>query len=77
MSAHDAGCTKLRRASQHALLPCSSVYIVCDIVAKFVCRYWLGAQAAVRQMLKQEVAGPAEVRGKVINISSQHGMVCW
>ena len=37
--------------------------------------YWLGARAAARQMLLQapRIDG---LRGKIINISSQHGMVC-
>ena len=34
---------------------------------------FLGCQRAVRQMMTQEPRG--EVRGRVINISSQHGMV--
>lgn len=39
--------------------------------------YWLGARAAVRQMLSQPIDPETELRGKIINISSQHGMVCW
>lgn len=37
--------------------------------------YFLGAQAAVRQMLKQSVLEPSGLRGRIINISSQHGIV--
>ena len=37
--------------------------------------YWMGARAAARQMLAQE-PDPDGLRGKIINISSQHGMVC-
>eukprot|EP00040_Diaphanoeca_grandis_P016393 m.84574 g.84574 ORF g.84574 m.84574 type:complete len:346 (-) comp25769_c0_seq2:395-1432(-) len=37
--------------------------------------YWLGAKAAVRHMLKQDVSSTSGLRGRVINISSQHGMV--
>ncbi len=34
---------------------------------------FLGCRAAVRQMLRQDLQG--EVRGRIVNISSQHGMV--
>jgi NAD(P)-dependent dehydrogenase (short-subunit alcohol dehydrogenase family) len=34
---------------------------------------FLGCRAAVRQMLTQEPVG--EVRGRIVNLSSQHGMV--
>lgn len=34
---------------------------------------FLGCRAAVRQMLQQDLVG--EVRGRIVNISSQHGMV--
>ena len=35
---------------------------------------FMGSKRAVQQMLKQEVLN--EARGRIINISSQHGMVC-
>lgn len=38
--------------------------------------YWLGARSAVRQFLRQEINPITGLRGRVINISSQHGMVC-
>lgn len=34
---------------------------------------FLGCRAAVRRMLKQDLVG--EVRGRIVNLSSQHGMV--
>ena len=37
--------------------------------------YFLGAQAAVRQFLRQSPRPESGLRGKLINISSQHGMV--
>lgn len=37
--------------------------------------YFLGARAAVRQMLQQGKSDTTGLRGRVINISSQHGMV--
>ena len=38
--------------------------------------YGLGARSAVRQFLRQEINPITGLRGRVINISSQHGMVC-
>ena len=46
---------------------------VLDINAK---GYWMGSRAAARQMLSQPPVARDGVRGKIINISSQHGMVC-
>lgn len=43
---------------------------VMDVNAKGV---FLGCRAAVRRMMTQELRG--EVRGRIVNISSQHGMV--
>eukprot|EP00445_Apocalathium_hangoei_P072673 CAMPEP_0204149740 /NCGR_PEP_ID=MMETSP0361-20130328/24659_1 /ASSEMBLY_ACC=CAM_ASM_000343 /TAXON_ID=268821 /ORGANISM="Scrippsiella Hangoei, Strain SHTV-5" /LENGTH=250 /DNA_ID=CAMNT_0051104303 /DNA_START=112 /DNA_END=864 /DNA_ORIENTATION=- len=37
--------------------------------------YFLGAQAAVSQFMKQECSTSSGLRGKLINITSQHGMV--
>ena len=37
--------------------------------------YFLGAQVAVRQFLAQEKSLATGLRGKVINVTSQHGMV--
>lgn len=36
---------------------------------------FLGCRAAVRQMLGQKPQGDGEVRGRIVNISSQHGMI--
>ena len=38
-------------------------------------RYWLGARAAIAHMLTQPLDEASGVRGRVINITSQHGMV--
>ena len=37
---------------------------------------FLGCQGAVRAMLQQEPRAGSELRGRVLNISSQHGMIC-
>lgn len=37
--------------------------------------YFLGAQVAVKQFLAQEKSLATGLRGKVINVTSQHGMV--
>lgn len=36
---------------------------------------FLGCRAAVRQMMRQDPRGDGEVRGRIVNISSQHGMI--
>lgn len=36
---------------------------------------FLGCRAAVRQMMGQSPLGGGEVRGRIVNISSQHGMI--
>ncbi|MCR9072786.1 MAG: SDR family oxidoreductase [Alphaproteobacteria bacterium] len=36
---------------------------------------FLGCRAAVRQMMGQAPLGDGEVRGRIVNISSQHGMI--
>lgn len=36
---------------------------------------FLGCRAAVRQMMRQAPVGDGEVRGRIVNISSQHGMI--
>merc|ERR1711972_647600 len=38
--------------------------------------YFLGAKATATQMLTQPISEASGLRGRVINISSQHGMVC-
>ena len=36
---------------------------------------FLGCRTAVRQMMGQQPLGDGEVRGRIVNISSQHGMI--